>query len=275
MDEYTKVVSAFREFVTTHALARPAAYPRLTCLHDCNPRTTKFGGKYPLLPAESSPACPRCDQPLMMVVQLYVPALPEFIRSQFPDDRRDQLIVVGVCPECLGSDGYRIAAYSGGDLDRLVYRDDVGEKWSRPPLLGLRRFPCIPNSPPVYDCVDERRQYMCFSGVDGWTETECVPDSSVAAVRKKLREEKFGPPERVLIASHDINMENGLAANCYVGGWPRFCGQDQSPGDDFVLLFSLCESEAATLEWGNSGTAQIWMGVAGKAGEFKFTCSSY
>jgi hypothetical protein len=70
-------------------------------------------------------------------------------------------------------------------------------------------------------------------------------------------------------------MRAGVAAACYVAGWPRFCGDDQTPGDGWVLLLNLCESEIATLEWGDCGTAQLWVGVDEHEGEFRFTCSSH
>jgi hypothetical protein len=275
MDDYDKMISSFREFVTSSELVRKAAYPTIKSASDGSPRSTKFGGMYPQLPSESHRKCDLCDQPLMMIVQLYVPTLPDFIQSQFPPQSRDQLIVLGVCPQCLGSNGHYIASYSGDQLDRLVYHPDVGEKWKQREMRNRRRFPQIPNSPPVYDTTDDRRCSMDFCAVGGWVEADMVPNATVTKVRQQLEDAQIEVTERIFIAAHDINMENGLAAVAYLGGWPHFCGEDQSPGSDFVLLLSLCESEAATLEWGNAGTAQIWMGVNSKAGAFKFTCSSY
>jgi hypothetical protein len=37
----------------------------------------------------------------------------------------------------------------------------------------------------------------------------------------------------------------------------------------------LCASDAATLEWGDAGTAQVWVGSDAHAGEFRFTCASH
>jgi hypothetical protein len=276
MDEYSQLLSSFRELVTKHNWLRKAAYPIVSyLLTDGNPRSTKFGGKYPLLPGESVPKCPSCDQTMMMIVQLFVPSLPEFVQTQFPSQSRDGLLVLGVCPECLGSSGHSIRVYSGAELDSLVYHDDVGEQWSQPEFQYRRRFPRIPNSPPEFDEVDRRRQFMRFCLVGGWTETEMVPYASSTVVKQRLQEEHQQLSQRTFIAAHDMNMKSGLGATCYIGGWPRFCSDDQSPGENFVLLFSLCESEAASLEWGDAGTAQIWMGINDRAGEFRFTCSSY
>jgi hypothetical protein len=275
MSEYAATLAEFGAFVREAKLARRAAYATVGYINDGNPRTTKFGGRYPRAPGEPAPACGRCEQPLMMVVQLYVPALPGFVQAQVPAAARDSLIVVGVCPECLGAGGYCVRAYGAAELDALVYHDDVGEEWAQPARRSRRRFPRVANSPPAYDAADQRRLAMRFSGVGAWAETEMVPDASVDSVRAKLADARIPATERVFIAAHDINMRNGIAANCYLGGWPRFCGDDQTPGSDYVLLLSICESESATLAWGDAGTAQIWMGVRTKAGDFKFTCSSF
>jgi hypothetical protein len=275
MEQYTTTLADFGAFVRGAKLVRKAAYSTVSYINDGNPRSTKFGGKYPRPPADPHPKCDLCDQPMMMIVQLYVPTLPDFIQAHFPAQARDQLIVLGVCPECLGSGGYSIRAYGAAELDGLAYHDDIGEQWAQPDLQSRRRFPRVTNSPPAYDAVDQRRLYMNFSGVGGWTETEMVPDATVDSVRAKLAEAQVPINERIFIAAHDINMKNGIVANCYLGGWPHYCGEDQTPGDDYVLLLNISESENATLDWGDSGTAQIWMGVKGKAGEFKFTCSSF
>jgi hypothetical protein len=276
MDEYAKLVSGYRDFVNKHKLFRKAAYPTVAYSgEDANPRVTKFGGKYPVLPGESVPKCTVCNHQLMFIVQLYGPALPPTIQGILPQTHRDRLIVLGVCPECLGSSGYDIHVYGPADLDKLAYHDDIGEDWSRPELLYRRRFPRIPNSPPVYDEVDRKRQYMQLTNVTSWTEVDMAPFSSIPAVKQKLEDDHVPANQRLFIAAHDLNMKNGLAATVYGGGWPHFCGGDQTPGDEFGLLLSLCESEAATLEWGEAGTAQIWAGNGAHAGEFVFTCSSH
>jgi hypothetical protein len=276
MHEYSTLLSSFESVVAAHSLYRPAAYPILSPLNpDSDPRTTKFGGKYPLLPNTSPPKCPTCDQPLMMIVQLFVPTLPAFIQEQIPASLRDSLIVLAVCPECLGSSGYRIDVYDSDSLDDLVYHEDVGAQWSEPEFQYRRRFPRFPNSPQTFDAVDQRRQRMELRVVAGWTETEMVPHPSNAVLREKLEEANVELNSRVFLAVHDSHIRAGVAATCFVGGWPRFCGKDQTPGEDWVVLLNLCESEAATLEWGDCGTAQIWMGVGENAGQFKFTCSSH
>jgi hypothetical protein len=107
----------------------------------------------------------------MMIVQLFIPSLPDFIQAQFPSQSRDGLLVLGVCPECLE---HSIRVYGGAELDSLVYHDDVGEQWLQPEFQYRRRFPWIPNSPPAFDGVDRRRQFMRFCLVGGWTEIRAV-----------------------------------------------------------------------------------------------------
>jgi hypothetical protein len=276
MDEYATLLSTFNSVVATHNLTRAAAYPTAAHnLNDGDPRVTKFGGKYPLPPDESPPQCPTCGQTLMMIAQLYIPTLPEFIRSQLPAQFHDSLVVLSVCPECLGSAGYCVRSHASSALDALVYHDDIGSQWSTPEFQYRRRFPRFPNSPQPFDAVDSRRLSMSLSFVGGWIETEMVPHPSNSALREKLEAAGIPLNQRIYLAAHDINMRAGVAAVCYLGGWPRFCGDDQTPGDDWLLLLNLCESDMTTLEWGDCGTAQLWVGVNAHEGEFKFTCSSH
>jgi hypothetical protein len=276
MDEYGNLLTSFEELITSHSLSRKAAYPTSSSNQtDGNPRTSKFGGKYPLLPNESVPKCLSCDQPLMMVIQLYLPSLPEFVRSQAPSQIQDSLIVLSVCPECLGSSGYRIDAHPSDVLDTLVYHEDVGPKWSEPEFQYRRRFVRFPNSPQPFDAVDQRRRKMELRVIGGWTETEMVPHLTNSELKEALEKAKMPVSSRISLAVHDINIRAGVAGNCYVGGWARFCGDDQTPGENWSLLCNLCESDMATLEWGDCGAAQVWIGVGENAGQFKFTCSTH
>jgi hypothetical protein len=276
MDEYSTLLSSFQSVISTHNLTRKAAYPTIShSSSDCNPRTTKFGGQYHLPPNASPPQCESCNQTMMMIAQLYIPSLPEFIQSQVPPSLQESLIVLAVCPECLGSSGYQIHIHENSILDNLVYHEDIGSQWSQPEFQYRRRFPRLPNSPQRFDAVDQRRQCMDLRVISGWTETEMVPHPSNSILKEKLEEAKIPMNQRIFLAAHDMNLRAGVAATCYVGGWPRFCGEDQTPGEDWVVLLNLCESDVATLEWGDCGTAQIWMGIREKEGEFKFTCSSH
>jgi hypothetical protein len=277
MDEYGKVISSYQSFIAKYDLTRKAAYASISHAGtDGNPRISKFGGKYPRLPGEPVPQCSSCQQQLMMIAQLYLPSIPSYILESLPEDQRDKLLVLGVCPECMGSLGYDIRTYASSDLDALEYQDDVGEQWTHADMIYRRRFPRMLNSPQTYDAFDRQRQYMQLRLVSSWIDSEMVPYSSVASVRQKLEEENIPINQRIFIAAHDINLKHGVAATVYLGGWAHFCGgTDQTPGDDFVVLLNLSESEAASLEWGDAGTAQIWAGTGEHAGEFKFTVSSH
>ncbi|OHT02771.1 hypothetical protein TRFO_30030 [Tritrichomonas foetus] len=275
MDLYEKIVSNYTNFITKYDLMRKAAVPITSDFEDDgNPRISKIGGKFPYLPNEEISLCNECHQFPMMVAQLYVPSLPDFIQVLFPSDFKNSLIVLSVCPSCLGSKCYNVKAYNESQLDDLEYHDDVGEKWSTPEFLNLRCFNFQPNSPQTYDLIDQKRQYFEFKTITNWNETMMAPYTSVGEVKSLLKKEKIEDNHRTFLAAHEINMKNEIAGNSYLGGWPCFCQEDQTP-EGYKILLNLSESAAATLEWGNSGTAQLWIGVGGNSGKFKFTCSSH
>jgi hypothetical protein len=252
MDEYGTLLTSFEAVIASHNLLRKAACPTAsTDQADANPRTSKFGGKYPVRPNDSLPKCASCEQTMMMIIQLYIPSLPEFIKTQVPPEIQDSLLVLGVCPECLGSAGYRIDVHHSDVLDTLVYHEDVGPQWSTPEFQYRRRFPRVPNSPQPFDAVDQRRRWMDLRVIGGWNETEMVPHPSNAVLREALEQAKIPVNQRISLAVHDISIRAGVAASCYAGGWPRFCGEDQTPGKNWIVLCNLCESDLATLEWGD------------------------
>lgn len=277
MDTYKKAESTYLKFVNDHDLRRKAAIPKIKeDGEDGNPRVTKFGGKYPHLPNEEIPGCSYCLQDkLMMVVQLYINDLPEFIKSFFPLDKQDCLLVLGVCPQCMGSHGYHISTYYGDSIDQLEYSDDVGKEWSKESLNSSRCFPHMRASPfSVYDDSIARKQFFELNIIQEWIETEMVPYASNDCIKNLMSNDGIQPNQRMFLIANEINMRNNLTANIYLGGWPMFCEKDQTP-ENMKLLLNITESEAATLEWGNGGNAQIWMSTEENCGKFLFTCSSH
>ena len=139
MDIYTKVMREYSDFVKSNNLTRKASIPIISSFEDdCNPRISKIGGKFPYLPDETIQECPKCKQFPMMVAQLYVPSLPLYIQDIFPKSLKQSLIVLSICPSCLGSDYYCVRTYDESQLDSLVYHDDVGKKWSTPQYIMSR-----------------------------------------------------------------------------------------------------------------------------------------
>ena len=179
MEEYTNLLATFSDFVKRHHLIRRAAYPSESVNDDCNPRESKFGGKLPYLKSEDCPKCNFCDQEMMMIVQLFIPSLPEFVQSHIREEDREKLLVLCVCPHCLGKHGYSIRLYGSDYLDQLVYHDDIGEEWSKPQYQFARGSSMVPSSPQSFTEFDQRRRWMRFSAVGDWTECDMVPFTSV------------------------------------------------------------------------------------------------
>lgn len=275
MDTYEQAVSFTKSFISKHNLFLRCSTPVVSeCEPDCNPRVSKFGGQFPYLDGESVPRCTVCDQFPMMAAQLYVPSLPAYVQELFPERERRSLLVLGICPECLGSHGYHIRSYAEDELDRLVYHADEGRDWARPEYHERRVFPRIPFSPQPYDAYDEQRQYFHHCTVVDWQDSEMVPYTSLRSVQELLKKEGIDNNNRYFLVAHSINMQNNVSGNTYLCGWPHFCDGDQTP-EDFRILLNMCESEAATLGWGDCGTAQLWIGTGKNEGKYMFTCSSH
>lgn len=275
MDIYMSILKSYTKFVESNNLTRKASIPIISSFEtDGNPRISKIGGKFPYLENETIPECPKCHEIPMMVAQLYVPTLPDYIQRLFPESLQKSLVVLSVCPSCLGSEHYCIHTYDESQLDNLIYHDDVGEKWATPQYNMMRIFNFQPNSPQTYDAIDQQKQYLQFNAITGWKDTEMVPYASVDEVKNLMKGANIEPNNRVFLIAHEINMKNEISGNSYLGGWPHFCQEDQTP-KGYQILLNLCESPAATLEWGNGGTAQLWIGINENEGKFKFTCSTH
>lgn len=229
----------YRAIIEENNLIRIAAVPNVKEGDTTNPRVSKFGGSYPYLPEEGTARCHVCNTDNISCCQLYVPSLPQFIQDYFPADKRDGLLVLSLCPECLGMDGYRCSYYQDDVLDKLVYA-------------------YIKNSD--YDGFEPRI-------VESWSETKCFPNISVD-IYSTLLTSKFGDYD--YDASDELNKENNNPSGTYLGGWPEFVQSDETP-DGMTLLLEMEESEAATLMWGDAGTAQLWMSTGEDFGSFKLT----
>lgn len=274
MEEYAKVIATFSSFIQKHDLVRKAAYPDISMFgEDCNPRSSKFGGKIPYLPSETCPHCSVCDQDMMMIAQLYLPSLPDFVTENLQEADREKLMVISVCPQCLGTHEYSIKLYSENELDNLVYHDDVGKAWGKPEMQYRRTINPMPNSPFTFDEFDLKKQVMSFAAVGEWKETEMVPYPCLDMVKELMREDGIEANQRMTFAAHEFNMNNSISAASYLGGWPKFYGSDLTPGDHWKIFLTLNESEATTLEWGECGLAQIWVGIGEESGKFKFVVS--
>jgi hypothetical protein len=174
----------------------------------------------------------------------------------------------------MGRFGYKFSVYGPEELDRLIYEEDVGKLWSGTDYIGQREFPRIPDCQQAYETMYAERKFMRFCGISGWTETSCFPDLSTSSIRN-IFSEQFAIDERIILAVAELNIESRIFGNSYLGGWPRLCGNDANDiTHDFDLLLNISESEAASLEWGDTGSAQIWIGTGAHAKELRFTVNS-
>ena len=198
-----------REFLEKKGMTRKAFYPGDLKKEDSiDPRITKFGGKVPRLPTEE-----KDDFPLL--VQLYVPSLPEPIQDLFQEEHKGSLIVVAIDSEDLGYEAKdrRISVYTSDQLDQLVYSDSSGEPVNEPRIV----------------CT--------------WEEGIQYPNESLDNL-EYIEEAGFSVEDL-----STLNEANECDQNqkTYLGGWPQFTQSDDTPTDGKVLLMQFEESDDSTL----------------------------
>ena len=260
------------EIIQENNLMKPAAYP-IVEEEDCqNPRVSKFGGDYPSLPEETFNVCPSCQtKDFLLVAQLYIPTLPDFIQQIFPEKYRQSLIVFGVCPRCLGYNGYRVRIYSDEQLDQLKYQPDIGPSFSTSLNYSSRVFPPIPQSPHPFDILDAQRCYIQPKTITDWKIVESAPNSTIQSIISLFKREGVNI-DHLFLDLADINIQTGALGHSLLGGWPHFAKKEDSP-ENYQLILNFTESPESTLAIGEGGAGQLWVKVENENIEFKYTCS--
>ena len=85
----------------------------------------KIWWKNPMLPDEDISECPDCQTSKEVLVQMYIPGLPDQVKALFPSNLQDALIVVMICTECLTPHDGEIETkiYHQNDISKLVYKE--------------------------------------------------------------------------------------------------------------------------------------------------------
>ena len=251
---------------------RTAAYPICEDEDSHNPRISKLGGDYPFLPDETFDECPSCQtKDFLLVAQLYIPTLPEFIQQIFPEKYQQSLIVFGICPRCIGYKGYRVRIYSEEQLDKLHYQTDIGPSLATSSNYSSRFFPPVPQSPHPFDLLDAQRCYIQPKTINDWKIVENAPNSTIREIIQIFQSEGVDNGHLFLDLA-DINIETGALGHSLLGGWPHFANSGDSP-ENYHLLFNLTESPESTLAIGEGGAGQLWVKVEDENLDFKYTCS--
>ena len=189
-------------------------------------KISKFGGKIPHLQNEEIPKCPTCGKECELLLQLYVPGLPEYAQNLFPENLKDSLSLLFICAEDLPDmQGKMISrVYNSDQIDNLVY--------ANPPENAQVESAIFTNYEMLDTYNDTSNEYMESMGE--------IDDAAMEELMRKIRV--------------DIRK-----AKCYFGGYPYYQQSEETPGDDCTLLLNVEEDENCSLTWGDAGNAQIWV----------------
>ena len=204
--------------------------------------TSKFGGRIPLLkssPNKEFPKCPKCNEYLELLVQLYIPQLPT--KSSFHKSLQNSLIIFLYCTECMENveeDVIPIIYSKEEDLKNLIYIDNP--KNNKKIKENFFESFIAKELPPSED--DKRQK---------------IPEG----LNDKERNEFYIKLENFLFNFRDVK--------CFLGGNPQYDQGDWNPGDDYLFIINLADDKFFSMMWGDAGKAQIFMKEK-KEGEFEF-----
>ena len=191
-------------------------------------KISKFGGKIPCLDPKEIPA--NSDNYIEVLAQIYVPGLPKAIKKLFPSDLQDALIVLffdidNFPIEAINNIETRI--YHGDEIDKLIYvdREDTN------PAIESAIFTTYKYKAQTFDVADHASY------------TNQIRSMRNAEDQQENEQYSFYTKE----------------SNCFFGGYPFYCQDDDNPGPDYTLILSLMEDHNFSMIWGDAGNAQIWL----------------
>lgn len=185
---------------------------------------SKFGGDVPVLPGEENIAiCPECGNQMEVLVQLYIPDLPQVLQRLFPYELQESLIVVFFCVENM-------------PIEPQVIKSRIYSKEEIPKLITL---PQIENP-----------------GIESSIFREFFPLLSLDESSNRVAETRdWDRTGRLFEAYH----ENFQMYGSYFLGYPNFIQEESTPGIGWTYLMNLDTDDNFSFMWGDAGTAQIYI----------------
>lgn len=192
-------------------------------------KLSKFGGEIPQPNTQGAvPKCSDCKKDLEVLVQLYVPTLPENVKSLFPDDLKESLIVVFLCPDdipCQTQSNLLYKIYNQEQIKTLCYTKSNSNKIDCAVFNEYKEYDTYGDMLNVY-----LENYKNFPEID---------QVKVEELMWKIRASR--------------------GSKCYFGGFPYYNQSETNPGDDYQLLINLEDDNHFSMMWGDAGSAQIWV----------------
>ena len=206
---------------------------------------SKFGGRIPVLKTSNekdSPKCPKCNEYLELLVQLYIPQLPT--KDSFPKSLQKSLIIFLYCTECMEN-------VEGSVIPQIYSKEE-----------DLKNLKYIQNSKKNKKIKEQFFSYFI--------EKELPPSEDdknqriPGGLTDKEKNNFYLKLEEFLFNFRDVK--------CFLGGNPQYDQGDWNPGDDYIFIINLADDKFFSMMWGDAGKAQIFMKENNNGGfEFKLT----
>ncbi len=205
-------------------------------------RINKFGGLVPV-PKNSKaiPKCKTCKKDMEVLAQIYVPKLPKDIVNNLPEDLKETLIVLYLCPEDLPIESQSNIIYNIYKFDEIPNLIYVKNNKSKNKIMSS-----IFNEIKIFDTfADTLNEYLN-------QEDKEVDQVQVEQFMEKVRREY-------------------RKSKCYFLGYPFYNQSEVNPGDDYQLFLNLEDDENFSFMFGDAGSAQIWVKKKDEKNRFLLT----
>ena len=228
----------FWNYFINNSFSKTGYYPVFQKIDSTNPKVSKFGGSIPHLPSEKVPTCSQCKKTLLEVLlQLYISNAPEEIKKLFPESKRQGLLVIFYCTNCMEQGNLVWKYYEESQLDQLVFSEPKSDSKISPTIVTEWR--------PFISIDSTSNRYLEESESSGFDEL------NLEEFPKYLKENYHG--------------------TTFLGGMPFYEQGESVPGENFSLLANLEQDNAFSMMWGDAGEAQIWMTSGDEFGNFEIT----
>ena len=228
------------QFFAAHNLWRTGYEPICQFQESNSPLVSKYGGLIPRLPQNPVIGCPECGHQKEVLLQLFIPSLPQAVQELFPEQIRRGLIVFTYCTECMPSNennGITFNVYGENELANLVFDSPPGDAKIKSSVIG---------------------QWTPFISIDASSEkfSQCLAQAGI----DDLKMEDFVR-----------SLKDRYAGTCYLLGTPDFTEGEYDPPEGMVLLANFEQDKNFSMMWGDAGIAQLWMRPGDGFGEFNLT----
>lgn len=228
----------FWNFFMTHNLWKPGYMPQCENHDSTSTQASKFGGSCPHLSQDPVPVCPLCQNRLEVLLQLYIPSLPEQVRQLFAPSQQQSLIVFYYCTDCMESNSenaLHFKIFNQDDLQNVVFDLPPNESKINPAVIV---------------------SWIPFKSIDGTTETFY----QIFNGQNQLDE--------VAMEEFHREIKRQYAGTTYLLGNPDFTEGEYGRPEGMINLACFQQDNNFSMMWGDAGYAHLWMMPGDENGQF-------